>query len=131
MAQEGGVRKAHNVGKRDRLIALRMLYNWLVFQRLPVAMFDFRYCRVPGITDILNANEPGLITNLLQSFITCILEAYVNSNGVEWASRMLEYTYPERIVPGRKTMIQTFKEVVELQAKDALVGQLVVGISND
>ncbi|KAL6901687.1 YAP-binding/ALF4/Glomulin [Trichoderma evansii] len=76
-------------------------------------------------TDILNANEPGLITNLLQSFITCILEAYVNSNSIEWASRMLEYTYPERLVPGRKTMIQTFKEVVELQAKDALVGQLV------
>ncbi|KAK1242615.1 hypothetical protein MKX08_005427 [Trichoderma sp. CBMAI-0020] len=76
-------------------------------------------------TDTLNANEPGLINSLLQSFITCILEAYVNSNNVEWASRMLEYTYPERIVPGRKTMIQTFKEVVELQAKDALLGQLV------
>ncbi|PTB41426.1 hypothetical protein M441DRAFT_138712 [Trichoderma asperellum CBS 433.97] len=76
-------------------------------------------------TDTLNANEPGLITSLLQSFITCILEAYVNSNSIEWASRMLEYTYPERIVPGRKTMIQTFKEVVELQAKDALLGQLV------
>lgn len=77
-------------------------------------------------TDTLNANEPGLINSLLQSFITCILEAYVNSNNVEWASRMLEYTYPERIVPGRKTMIQTFKEAVELQAKDALLGQLVV-----
>lgn len=76
-------------------------------------------------TDTLNANEPGLINSLLQSFITCVLEAYVNSNNVEWASRMLEYTYPERIVPGRKTMIQTFKEVVELQAKDALLGQLV------
>ncbi|KAM0254835.1 hypothetical protein ACHAQJ_006375 [Trichoderma viride] len=76
-------------------------------------------------TDILNEDEPRLITILLQSFITCIIEAYVNSNSIEWASRMLEYTYPERIVPGRKTMIQTFKEVVELQAKDALVGQLV------
>jgi hypothetical protein len=80
-------------------------------------------------TDTLNANEPGLINSLLQSFITCIIEAYVNSNSIEWASRMLEYTYPERIVPGRKTMIQTFKEVVELQAKDALVGQLVVSSS--
>ncbi|UKZ82350.1 hypothetical protein TrVFT333_010137 [Trichoderma virens FT-333] len=76
-------------------------------------------------SDTLNKDEPQLITSLLQSFITCIIEAYVNSNGIEWASRMLEYTYPERIVPGRKTMIQTFKEVVELQAKDALVGQLV------
>ncbi|KAL6853156.1 YAP-binding/ALF4/Glomulin [Trichoderma novae-zelandiae] len=76
-------------------------------------------------SDILNKDEPQLIANLLQSFITSIIEAYVNSNGLEWASRMLEYTYPERIVPGRKTMIQTFKEVMELQAKDALVGQLV------
>ncbi|PTB67887.1 DUF1760-domain-containing protein [Trichoderma citrinoviride] len=76
-------------------------------------------------SDILNEDEPQLIANLLQSFITCIIEAYVNSNGLEWASRMLEYTYPERIVPGRKTMIQTFKERVELQARDALVGQLV------
>ncbi|KAL7823421.1 YAP-binding/ALF4/Glomulin [Trichoderma gracile] len=76
-------------------------------------------------SDILNEDEPQLIANLLQSFITCIIEAYVNSNGLEWASRMLEYTYPERIVPRRKTMIQTFKEVVEFQARDALVGQLV------
>ncbi|KAH6605150.1 yap-binding [Trichoderma cornu-damae] len=76
-------------------------------------------------TDTLNKDEPQLITSLLQSFITCIIEAYVNSNSIEWASRMLEYTYPERVVPGRKTMIQAFKEVVELQAKDALVGQLV------
>ncbi|KAL6821027.1 YAP-binding/ALF4/Glomulin [Trichoderma sp. SZMC 28015] len=76
-------------------------------------------------SDILNKDEPQLMTSLLQSFITCVIEAYVNSNSIEWASRMLEYTYPERIVPGRKTMIQTFKEVVELQAKDALVGQLV------
>ncbi|KAK1247960.1 hypothetical protein MKX07_000848 [Trichoderma sp. CBMAI-0711] len=76
-------------------------------------------------SDTLNEDEPQLIANLLQSFITCIIEAYVNSNGVEWASRMLEYTYPERIVPRRKTMIQTFKEVVEFQARDALVGQLV------
>jgi hypothetical protein len=80
-------------------------------------------------SDTLNEDEPQLIANLLQSFITCIIEAYVNSNGVEWASRMLEYTYPERIVPRRKTMIQTFKEVVEFQARDALVGQLVVSIA--
>ncbi|KAL7799988.1 YAP-binding/ALF4/Glomulin [Trichoderma ceciliae] len=76
-------------------------------------------------TDVLDKDEPQLITGLLQSFITCIIEAYVNSNSIEWASRMLEYTYPERLVPGRKTMIQTFKELVDLQAKDALVGQLV------
>ncbi|KAH7313415.1 YAP-binding/ALF4/Glomulin [Stachybotrys elegans] len=73
----------------------------------------------------VNEDEPELITKLLQSFITCIIEAYANSNSMEWASRLLEYTMPERIVPGRPTMMQAFKEVDELRARDALVGQLV------
>jgi hypothetical protein len=70
--------------------------------------------------------EPELVARLLQSFITSILEAYVNSNSMEWASRLLEYCTPEKIVPGRPTMLQAFKQVEELQARDALVGQLVV-----
>ncbi|EEU43052.1 uncharacterized protein NECHADRAFT_62833 [Fusarium vanettenii 77-13-4] len=69
--------------------------------------------------------EPELVARLLQSFITSILEAYVNSNSMEWASRLLEYCNPEKIVPGRPTMLQAFKQVEELQARDALVGQLV------
>ncbi|KJZ77060.1 hypothetical protein HIM_03381 [Hirsutella minnesotensis 3608] len=71
-----------------------------------------------------SADESQVMKLLLQSFITCVIEAYVNSNNLEWASRLLEYTYPERIVPGRKTMIQAFKEDDQLQARDALVGQL-------
>ncbi|KAF4451966.1 hypothetical protein F53441_5132 [Fusarium austroafricanum] len=51
--------------------------------------------------------EAELVSRLLQSFITSILEA------------------PERIVPGKPTMLQAFKQVDELQARDALVGQLV------
>ena len=72
--------------------------------------------------------EPALISRLLQSFITCVIEAYVNSNSLEWASRLLEYTVPERIVPRRPTMLQAYNEVEELQAMDALIGQLVVCI---
>lgn len=73
--------------------------------------------------------EPGqaaLIARLLESFITCVIEAYVNSNSLEWAARMLEFTVPERVVLRRKTMLQAYNEVEELQAMDALVGQLVV-----
>jgi hypothetical protein len=70
--------------------------------------------------------EAELVSRLLQSFVTSILEAYVNSNRLEWAARHLEYYNPERIVPGKPTMLQAFKQVDELQAKDALVGQLVV-----
>ncbi|KAI1020271.1 hypothetical protein LB503_006451 [Fusarium chuoi] len=69
--------------------------------------------------------EADLVSRLLQSFVTSILEAYVNSNRLEWAARHLEYYNPERIVPGKPTMLQAFKQVDELQAKDALVGQLV------
>ncbi|KAI9167443.1 hypothetical protein HJFPF1_03570 [Paramyrothecium foliicola] len=72
-----------------------------------------------------NANEPHLIERLLQSFITCVIEAYVNTNNLEWAARLLEFTLPERLVPGRRTMVQVFKDTPELQAKDELVGQLV------
>ncbi|KAF7561506.1 hypothetical protein G7046_g2633 [Stylonectria norvegica] len=69
--------------------------------------------------------EAELVTRLLQSFITSIIEAFVNSNNMEWASRLLEYCNPERIIPGRKTMMQAFNQTEELQARDALIGQLV------
>ncbi|KAH6969699.1 hypothetical protein HG530_014009 [Fusarium avenaceum] len=69
--------------------------------------------------------ESELVSRILQSFVTSILEAYVNSNSLEWAARHLEYCDPERIVPGKPTMLQMFKQVEELQARDALVGQLV------
>ncbi|KAF4342359.1 hypothetical protein FBEOM_3686 [Fusarium beomiforme] len=69
--------------------------------------------------------EAELVSRLLQSFVTSILEAYVNSNSLEWAARHLEYYNPERIVPGKPTMLQAFKQIDELQVRDALVGQLV------
>ncbi|KAH6984931.1 YAP-binding/ALF4/Glomulin [Ilyonectria sp. MPI-CAGE-AT-0026] len=81
-------------------------------------------------TDQTSPGEPELVTRMLQSFITSILEAYVNSNSMEWASRLLEYCTPEKIVPGRPTMLQAFNQVAELQAMDALVGQLVAVASD-
>lgn len=77
-------------------------------------------------SDLPNPDEPALMKRLLQSFITCAIESYVNSNPLEWAARLLEFTYPEKIVPGRLTMMQAFKDVDELQAKDGQIGQLVV-----
>ncbi|KAH7159972.1 YAP-binding/ALF4/Glomulin [Dactylonectria estremocensis] len=81
-------------------------------------------------TEQTSPGEHELVNRMLQSFITSILEAYVNSNSMEWASRLLEYLTPERIVPGRPTMLQSFNQVPELQARDALVGQLVA-VAND
>ncbi|PFH63241.1 hypothetical protein XA68_15875 [Ophiocordyceps unilateralis] len=76
-------------------------------------------------SDNPDGEEPEIVKLLLQFFITCVIEAYVNSNSVEWASRLLEFTYPERIVSGRKTMMRAFNDDHQLQAGDALVGQLV------
>lgn len=78
-------------------------------------------------SDVPSPLEPEIISRLLQSFMTCIIESYVNSNSMEWASRLLEFTYPERIVPRRRTMLQAFNEIDELKDMDALVGQLAVG----
>lgn len=72
------------------------------------------------------AGEQALVQRLLQVFATCVLEAYVNSNALEWPARLLEYTYPEKIVSGRMTQMQAFKDVDELAARDSLMGQLVV-----
>ncbi|KAG5973695.1 hypothetical protein E4U58_004532 [Claviceps cyperi] len=76
------------------------------------------------MSDKPNAEDSEMANHLLQSFITCVFEAFVNANDLEWASRMLEYTYPQRIVPGKKTMMQAFNEESDLRAKDALAGQL-------
>ena len=73
-----------------------------------------------------DADDHVNVRHLLQCFTTCVIEAYVNSNSLEWGARLLEYTHPDRIVPGRKTMMQAYNEEDELQAKDALMGQLAV-----
>ncbi|SPO02820.1 uncharacterized protein DNG_05495 [Cephalotrichum gorgonifer] len=68
--------------------------------------------------------EDGLVTKLLQAFITCVIAAYVDANDLAWAARLVEYYNPERIVPGRKTVMESFREEQELLARDALIGQL-------
>lgn len=70
--------------------------------------------------------EGELQQRLLLSFATCILESYVNGNDMAWAARLLEFYNPERIVPGRKTLMAAFREEQELLARDAIVGKLVV-----
>lgn len=71
--------------------------------------------------------ESALQKKLLLSFATCVLEAYVNGNDMAWAARLLEFYNPDRIVPGRKTLMAAFREEKELLARDAIVGKLVVG----
>lgn len=71
-------------------------------------------------------SEPEMIRRLLQSFITCIIEAYVNTASLQWSARLLEFYNPERIVL-RKSVMRAFKEQDELLQRDALIGALSVG----
>ncbi|KAI1815898.1 DUF1760-domain-containing protein [Poronia punctata] len=69
--------------------------------------------------------EESLNQKLLQSFTTAILQRYVNANEMQWAPRLLEVYYPEKVVPGKLTTAQSFREDEVLQQRDAVVGQLV------
>jgi hypothetical protein len=70
--------------------------------------------------------ESELQQKLLLSFATCILEAYTNGNEMSWAARLLEFYNPNKMVPGRRTLMAAFREEQELLARDAIVGKLVV-----
>ncbi|KAL2752797.1 hypothetical protein ACRALDRAFT_1077915 [Sodiomyces alcalophilus JCM 7366] len=70
------------------------------------------------------SSEPALIKRLLQSFLTCVFEAYVNASSLEWGPRLLEFYNPEKVV-FRKSVLRAFKDDDTLRARDALAGQLV------
>lgn len=73
--------------------------------------------------------EEDLMARLLQTFIVCVFETFVNANEIGWASRLVEFYNPTKIVPGRKTIMQSFRDDPDLLARDALLGQLAVRMS--
>ena len=73
-------------------------------------------------------DESDLQQKLLLSFATCILEAYANGNEMAWAARLLEFYDPEKIVPGRRTLMAAYREEQGLLERDAFAGKLVVRI---
>jgi len=77
--------------------------------------------------------EAAIQAKLLQSFVTYILEEYINSNTLEWAARLQESFEPEKVVThkesGKIGFGEAFREQPELQTRDTFVGQLVVGPS--
>lgn len=72
------------------------------------------------------SEEEEVERRLLLSFTSCVLESFVNKNDMAWSRRLLEFYNPEKIVPGRKTATQAFREDQELQNRDAMAGKLVV-----
>lgn len=71
-------------------------------------------------------SEEEIQRRLLLSFTSCVLESYVNANDMQWSRRLLEFYNPEKIVPGRKTATQAFREDPTLSNRDTMVGKLVV-----
>ncbi|KAI0802365.1 YAP-binding/ALF4/Glomulin [Xylaria sp. FL0064] len=69
--------------------------------------------------------ESNLNQRLLQSFTTCILQRYVNVHEMQWSRRLLEVYHPEKLIPGKVTATQAFREDETLQKRDAVIGQLV------
>ena len=73
-----------------------------------------------------DAGEAAIQEKLLQSFVTHIFEDYVNSHSLEWSARLLESFVPEKVVIGRKSLGEAFREDPDLQTRDIIAGQLVV-----
>jgi len=69
--------------------------------------------------------EAAMQQKLLQSFVTCILQRYVNAHAMRWTPRLVDVYQPERRIPGRKTTVEAYSENEKLQKRDGVVGQLV------
>lgn len=70
--------------------------------------------------------EAAIQQKLLQSFVTHVLEEYINTNTLEWAARLQEHFEPRMVVPVRKSLGETYKDDPALVTRTAIVGQLVV-----
>ncbi|KAI0480062.1 DUF1760-domain-containing protein [Xylariaceae sp. FL0804] len=70
-------------------------------------------------------DETTMQQKLLQSFSTCVLQRYVNAHGMQWSPRLLETYHPQKVIPGKKTVTDAFRQDEMLQKRDAVVGSLV------
>lgn len=67
---------------------------------------------------------------LLLSFATCVLEKYTNANDMGWATRLLEFYYPEKIPPRKVTAMKLYRQDEELLQRDGVIGRLVALIKD-
>lgn len=80
----------------------------------------------PEDEGVIDQADEALQQRMLLSFVTCVLERYVNEYDVAWAGRLLEFYEPTKIVPRRQSLMGAFREEQHLQERDAVVGQLAV-----
>ena len=86
-----------------------------------------------GQDEVLGVDEKALQSRLLQSFLTYVTEAYMNSTaldddvpGLAWSSRYQEVLHPEKIIPGRRTYGSLFAEEEHLHERDTITGHILV-----
>ena len=88
-----------------------------------------------GQDEVLGVDEKALQSRLLQSFLTYVTEAYMNSTasdedvpGLAWSSRYQEELHPEKIIPGRRTYGSLFAEEEHLHERDTITGHILVSL---
>ncbi|RYP62303.1 hypothetical protein DL771_009788 [Monosporascus sp. 5C6A] len=57
---------------------------------------------------------------VLQSFVSWILQEYVDTHDMRWSARLVENYNLKRTVPGKKTIIDSYREEEELQTRDSV-----------
>lgn len=89
-----------------------------------------------GQDEALGVDEKGLQSRLLQSFLTYVTEAYMNSTaldedvpGLAWSSRYREELHPEKIIPGQRTYGSLFAEEELLHERDTITGHILVSVT--
>lgn len=77
--------------------------------------------------------DDALQSSLLRSFLTHVMEIYVNSlppvaesSGLAWSWRLYETLHPEKIVPFRKSVVSQFGDDSDLRERDRTIRQLLV-----
>lgn len=90
-----------------------------------------------GKDEPLGADEVGLQSRLLQSFLTFVTEGYMSSMaadedvpGLAWSSRYQEKLHPEKIIPGRRTYTDLFTDEESLHERDTVIGQILVSVAH-
>ncbi|KAL9618110.1 MAG: hypothetical protein Q9204_008431, partial [Flavoplaca sp. TL-2023a] len=80
----------------------------------------------------LAPGETALKEKLWQSFLTFVAEGYMSSLPVDddtpalsWSTRLLEQLYPEKNIPGKRTIRKAFEEVEALHRRDSTIGQML------
>ena len=75
-----------------------------------------------------DGGEAAIQKNLLQSFLTHVLEFYGKDNMLEWSSWLLEHYRPEKVISHglRKSRCEAFSENPALQEREVVIGQIVV-----